>query len=423
VSFDGAGCNALSAPTRLAGGIALAVLLLALGCGARALQLATQEPRLWGEHGLFVTWAADTLRVSWITRENGPGWAQLVPADGTAPAPVTTPAGSAHTVRFAQPARGEVALRYGSRDDLADRHETRVRFPLERPRPPVTFDGVDSIYVMGDVHGELDTLRAVLANAGLIDRSGRWTGSRSHLVIAGDMMDRGADVNGVLWFLYGLEPQIERAGGSLDVVLGNHEVMVMLNDLRYVHPKEAAVANAHGVTYDRMFDPRSSVLGTWLLSKPAAVRIDDVLIAHGGVSTDYLPYTLRSLDDSLAAYTREELFYRWADTTYPAPLDSAGLARRNELFWGERGLLWYRGFADSDSLGAQIDSVLRRFDARVHVIGHTPGPTIRVGYAGKVLMVNTSPFAAEMLLLVRRGDGYQQVRIRSTGTQEPLVEP
>jgi hypothetical protein len=202
------------------------------------------------------------------------------------------------------------------------------------------------------------------------------------------------------------------------MVLGNHEVMVLLNDLRYVHPKEEAVAAAHGVTYDRMFDPRRSVLGTWLVSKPTLVRIDDLLVAHGGVSTDYLGYTLQSLDDSLAAFTREELFYRWADLTYPPPLDSAGLVRRDEFFNGERGLLWYRGFADSDSVPGDVARVLQNFGARVHVIGHTPGPHLREGYDGRVLMVNTLPFAAEMLLLVREGSGYQRWRWRSEGAPE-----
>jgi hypothetical protein len=375
---------------------------------------------LSGENGLFVTWAADTLRVSWITSANGPGWAQVVPAGGTAAAPITTAPGSTHTVRVVHPGRGEVVLRYGSRDDPTDRHETRVRLPLDRPRPPVTVSGVDSIFVMGDVHGELDTLRAVLSNARLIDAAGRWTGSRAHLVIAGDMMDRGADVTGVLWFLYGLEPQVERAGGRLHIVLGNHELMVMLNDLRYVHPKELAVSTMHGVPYDRMFDPRRSVLGTWLLSKPAVIRVDDVLFAHGGVSTDYAGYTLQSLDDSLAAYTREELFYRWADTTYPAPLDSAGLARRYELFSGERGIFWYRGYAESDTLQGDLTRVLARFGSRLHVIGHTPGPTIRASYGDSLLMVNTLPFAAELLLLTREGRDYGRWRIRSSGPPERL---
>jgi hypothetical protein len=402
------------------GAFALTILALAVGCGARAIQIA-QEPRLAGEHGLYVTWASDTLRVSWITRENGPGWAQLVPEGGAPGAELRTPSGSSHTIRVVHAGRRNVTIRYGSRNDPGDRHETTVRFPLERPRPPVTFSGVDSIYVMGDIHGELDTLRAVLENARLIDSAGRWTGSRAHLVIAGDMTDRGPDVHAVLWFLYGLEPQMERAGGRLDVVLGNHEFMVMLNDLRYVHPKEMAVARAHAVPYDRLFDPRHSVLGTWLVSKPAAVRIDGVLVAHGGVSTDFLGYTLQSLDDSLAAYTREELFYRWADTTYTTlPLDSAGLVRRNDFFWGERGILWYRGYAESDTLQADLSSVLGRFGARIHVIGHTPGDSIRSGYDGALVMVNTLSFAAEMLLLVRQGGEYERWRIRSAGAPERI---
>jgi hypothetical protein len=156
-----------------------------------------------------------------------------------------------------------------------------------------------------------------------------------------------------------------------------------------------------------------------MASKPALIRIGDVLIAHGGVSTDYLGYTIQSLDDSLAAWTREELFYRWADRSYVPPIDSAGMVRRSDFFEvGERGPLWYRGFADSDTLRAQVDSVLQRFGARVHVIGHTPGDSIRVGYGGSVIMVNTAPFAAEMLLLTRRGNGWERWRIRSRGAPE-----
>jgi hypothetical protein len=387
-----------------------------VGCAARALTSTPQEQRLEGENGLFVAWANDTLRVSWITPDNGAGWAQMTPQGGSAGPELTTPAGSSHTVRVPHPGTGTVQIAYGSRGDTRARFRTTVRFPLAQPRPPVTFPAVDSLYVMGDVHGELDTLKAVLRNARLIDAAGRWTGSRAQLVVAGDMTDRGADVTATLWFLYQLEPQVQQAGGRLHVLLGNHEVMVMLNDLRYVHAKELAVSRLIGVSYDRLFDPRRSVLGAWLVSKPAVIRIGEVLIAHGGVSTDYLGYTLQSIDDSVRTWTHEELFDRWADSTFASPVDSAGLARRGDFFlYGERGPLWYRGFADSDTLRAQVDSVLQRFGARLHVIGHTPGPTIRAGYEGRVMMVNTAPFAAEMLLLVRQGDVYERVSITSSG--------
>jgi hypothetical protein len=377
--------------------------------------------RLDGEYGLFVTRQADTLRVAWLTRSAGAGWAQLVTADGTAEPPVTTPSGVQHSARFIHAPDDTVVVRYGARDDATDRHETRLRLTLAPPRPPVSHSDVDSIFVVSDIHGEIDTLRAVLRNAGVVDARGAWSAGRAHLVVVGDMVDRGNDATAVLWFLYRLEPQAEAAGGRLDILLGNHEVMVLVNDLRYVQPKELAIARAHGVGYDRMFDPRSSILGTWLVSKPAMIRIDDVLFAHGGVSSDYLDYSLQSFDDSLAVFSQEELFYRWADSTYATPPDTAGVNRRDALFMGERGPLWYRAYVATDSAAAELDEVLDHFDARLHVVGHTPLTTITPTYGGDVLAVNTVPFAAELLLLVREGADYGRWRFRSGGPPERIA--
>ncbi len=406
-------------------GVRLRLLGLALGLALAALTSsadaqAAVDPRVDGEFGLYVTRSADTLRVSWLTRRPGVGWAQLVTADGTVGTPVTTPAGSAHTVRFVHSTDERVVIRYGARDDTTDRHQTGLRPTLAPPRSPVSYSGVDSIFVMGDIHGEMDTLRTVLRNAGVIDTRDAWSAGRAHLVVVGDMVDRGNDATAVLWFLYGLEPQAEAAGGRLDIVLGNHEVMVLLNDLRYVMPKELAIAEAHGVSYDRMFDPRLSILGTWLASKPVMIRVDDVLFAHGGVSADYLGYSLESLDDSLAAFTREELFYRWSDPSYATPPDTVGVNRRDALFMGERGPLWYRAYATTNTVADELGQVLDHFDARLHVIGHTPLTTITQVYGGDVIDVNTFPFAAELLLLLRDGSEYERWRFRSSGLPERI---
>jgi hypothetical protein len=397
--------------------VGLALATLPAACSARTPQAAPQGPRLDGEYGLYVVQAGDTLRVSWMTRAPGPGMAQMVAADGRAGPERTTPSGTAHTLQFLHPPSGMVTFRYGARNDQADRHETSIRLQPRIPRPGVSFPAVDSVLVVSDVHGELDTLKAVLRGARAIDAQDRWTGGRTHLVLVGDLMDRGPDVTAVLWFLYRLEAEAERAGGKLHIVLGNHEIMVMQADLRYVHPKESALARAHGVPYDRMFDVRRSILGRWLVSKPAILRIGDLLFAHGGVSRDYLPYTLESYDDSLAAFTSEELFHRWADSTFATPNDSAGVARRNEFFQGERSVFWYRGYAESDTLAANLAAVLSRFGARTHVVGHTPGPTIRARYDGSLIVVNTLPFAAEALLLVRRGDAWERWRVSARGRE------
>jgi hypothetical protein len=397
------------------------VVLLGLapfGCAAQSTAPATNPLRVEGEYGLWVTRTADSIRAAWLTSTESAGFAELEVAGG-AKREVRTPSGRAHSASFAHAGGGTVTLRYGSRSDRSDRHETALRLDPPR-RPPVTLDGVDSLFVIGDIHGEFATLIAVLRNAKVIDGRNRWIAGRAHLAVVGDMVDRGSDATRVLWFLYGLEPQAERAGGKLDVVLGNHEIMVMLADLRYVSAKEQAIAAAHAVRYDQMFNPRRSILGSWLASKPALVRVNDALLAHGGVSTDYLGFSLQQYDDTLRTYVSEELFERWVDTTYASPRDSVSLARWTDFFMGERSVFWYRGYAQSDSLGPALDSVLERFGSATHVVGHTPSPTIQLRYGGKLVAVNTTPFAAELLLLVRRGGTFERWRYRTTGVPEKL---
>ncbi|MGH7506426.1 MAG: metallophosphoesterase, partial [Longimicrobiales bacterium] len=234
------------------------------------------------------------------------------------------------------------------------------------------------------------------------------------------MVDRGEDATRVLWLLYRLEREAEDADGQLHIVLGNHELMVMLDDLRYVSAKEQTLARLHGITYDRLFDPRHSILGRWLASKPALIRIDDILFAHGGVSPAWLAEDVESVDDSLAAFVGEELFFRWADTTFVPPLDSAALTRRNDFFWEESSILWYRGYAQEDTLGEALGAVLDRYRATVHVVGHTPDRTIRQRYGGRLIATNTIPFAAELLLLIRSRDRWDRYRIGTSGAPAKL---
>lgn len=391
--------------------------------------------RVDGEFGLWVRLDGDSLRASWITRPAGPGFLQIT-VEGERLERLSTPPGISHTRAFPDPGRRAVLLDYGAVEDPGDRHQTRLRLHADTLRPSVQVRGVDSLFVVGDIHGEYDNLIRVLRNAGLIDGELRWSGGRSHLVVLGDMMSRGSDVTAVLWLLYRLEGEAEEAGGRIHVVLGNHEIMVMLDDLCYVQPKEAWIAEVHGTGYDRMFDPRLSVLGRWLASKPAVLRVDDVLLAHGGVSDDYLDYTVRTHRDSLAAFMGEDLFYHWADPSVSIQIDSVAFHRRADFFWGERSVFWYRDYAApvAESVAApdeptersvaeraeELRSVLRRYRSRIHVIGHTPVPTIQEAYEGSLILVNTIDFASELLLLVRADGTYERYRYRMWGPPEPL---
>lgn len=376
-----------------------------------------------GEYGLYVAFADPGLEVRWLTDEERPGLVRAI-VDGQVVAEQKTASGVAHAARLRVRAR-EVTLEYGAEPPdggggTAALHRTRIW--AEPPPAEVDLTGHDSVFVFGDVHGEFDRVLWLLRLADLIDAELHWTGGSAAVAFLGDLFDRGEDVTRLLWFIYGLEREAEAAGGRVITLLGNHEAMVLTGDLRYLAPKEEMISDRHGMHYETMFDPERSVLGRWIAAKPGLVRLDDLLLAHGGVSPAYVDYSLEAYQDTLATFIAEPLFTRWRDETFlrefarETRLDSAQIYRRYDFFFGQESVLWYRDLVLSDTLGGHLDAVLERFGARTHVVGHTPVPTIRESYGGKLIAADLLDAATEMLRLIRRrDDGWNREVVRLDG--------
>ena len=90
------------------------------------------------------------------------------------------------------------------------------------------------IVAVGDIHGAYEAFRALLAKAELIDGEGNWAGGDALLVQTGDYMDRGAGAIRVAQWLMQLQEQAPKQGGEVIVLLGNHEVMNLIGDMRDV---------------------------------------------------------------------------------------------------------------------------------------------------------------------------------------------
>ncbi|NJP68203.1 metallophosphoesterase [Streptomyces spiramenti] len=93
------------------------------------------------------------------------------------------------------------------------------------PAPPA--DGPGPLYVVGDVHGYLDELRAALRAAGLTDEEDRWAAGSSRLWFLGDFTDRGPDGVGVIDLVMRLSAEAAAAGGYCKALLGNHELLLL----------------------------------------------------------------------------------------------------------------------------------------------------------------------------------------------------
>jgi calcineurin-like phosphoesterase family protein len=277
--------------------------------------------------------------------------------------------------------------------------------PLGAADAPCQVDNVERIVAVGDVHGAYDRLVDILRAAGILDARLRWAGGRTHVVQLGDVVDRGPDSRKALDLMERLQDDARRAGGAVHLLLGNHEVMRMLGDTRYVSPGEyeafvtsksarvredflqsvistpgTPVGNTPlGFVELRLAFGRNGDYGTWLRKLNAVVKINGILFLHGGISAAVAGMSC----DVINATVRRELTTD-LDKTRAAPLQS--LSAR------EDGPLWYRGLAqEPDSFASSVDDILTKQNAHAIVIGHTvvPDGRMRARFGGKVVQIDT----------------------------------
>src|SRR3954470_11632582 len=94
----------------------------------------------------------------------------------------------------------------------------------------------ERIVAIGDLHGDVNALRAALRLGGAIDEAGRWIGKKLVVVQTGDQLDRGDDEPQIIELFARLRAEAQAAGGAVHVLNGNHEVMNVQADFRYVTP-------------------------------------------------------------------------------------------------------------------------------------------------------------------------------------------
>ncbi|MCB9746681.1 MAG: metallophosphoesterase, partial [Alphaproteobacteria bacterium] len=127
------------------------------------------------------------------------------------------------------------------------------------------------VVALGDLHADLPQALAALRLLSVVDEAGRWTGGETILVQTGDQVDRGPDSKEVLELLMRLQPEAAAAGGEVVVTLGNHEVMNMMGDLRYVSPEDVqdfGSAEARALAF-----AAEGELGRWLRERPMVAKV------------------------------------------------------------------------------------------------------------------------------------------------------
>jgi|APCry1669188910_1035180.scaffolds.fasta_scaffold05510_2 Calcineurin-like phosphoesterase len=235
------------------------------------------------------------------------------------------------------------------------------------PPPPALADFPIPLRIaaVSDIHGNLPGLVALLQAHGVINERRDWSFGQGHLVVVGDVFDRGSQVTGVFWLLRHLEAQAPAAGGRVHVLLGNHELHALRGDVRYLHPSYLHLQKELlGLDQKTLYGPTSEQ-GRWLRTRPVLLRIGPFLFTHGGPSPELLDQ-----EKNLEAFNAA--FRSIIDTGSPSPLG------------GRASPVWYRGLIPGkeatrpDATDGEVERMLEAFRVRIMVVGHS---TLKQGIA------------------------------------------
>lgn len=236
--------------------------------------------------------------------------------------------------------------------------------PASKPSSPIEgafrLPAGKRVVAIGDLHGDLKSTREALRLAGAIDENDRWIGKDLTLVQTGDQVDRGNDEPEILALLERLAEEAEKQGGRVIVLNGNHELMNVAGDLRYVTEEGFTDFAPAGQGSDRSARARAFAPGgpvaLKLARRPLIVVVGDTLFAHAGVFPHHVRYGIDRLNEETSRWIRGE-----------AP-------RPPELAVSEHGPVWTRLYGDetpSPEACAILNQVLEALQVSRLVVGHT----------------------------------------------------
>jgi hypothetical protein len=296
---------------------------------------------------------------------------------------------------------------------------------------PCEWTGVEKIVTIGDLHGDYQNFLKILIGTQVVDDDLHWAAGKTHLVQTGDVLDRGAGAKQIFDLLIRLEKEAEAAGGMVHVLLGNHEEMniggivfsysdyVTLDQFISFLPEayklqqeevlrkkvQKLLARDPNTRLDKVLnefwdalkdDPRGQKIyldnfnkeyGSWLLQHNVAIKINDVVFVHGGISEKYSKWGLAEINERY----RLEL----ADRMRAIEKSENPRIVQTSIFYKGDSPLWYRELATvpEEQMKEEVDAILANLGAKHMVIAHTPKiakePKDMQRFGGKVWIVDT----------------------------------
>lgn len=238
---------------------------------------------------------------------------------------------------------------------------------------PSTYILPKKMLIISDIEGNFKGFKSILLGNKIIDNNLKWTFGENHLVLIGDFFDRGLNITECLWLIYKLEKEAEKKGGKVHFLLGNHEMMNLKFQFKYVRDKYFENAKVLKLNYDKWYGSNTE-LGKWLRTKNGIEKIGNYLFTHAGVKKNFPNiYNIEEINQNI----RKNI-----DVGFEKEME------KENIFIGKESPIWYRGIANKDESQNDIENTLANFKASKMIIGHTIFEKIQYLYNSKIIAID-----------------------------------
>ena len=137
------------------------------------------------------------------------------------------------------------------------------------------------IIAIGDLHGDLTQTQKVLQLAGIFNENNEWIAKDTILVQTGDIVDRGNESIEIYKLFFKLREEAAKHNCLVLQILGNHEMMNLGGDFRYVHANE--IYKYGTMTEWKEIWSMNHKIGYFLRNTPILRIIGNTLFVHAGL--------------------------------------------------------------------------------------------------------------------------------------------
>ena len=260
---------------------------------------------------------------------------------------------------------------------------------------PSILPPADRIVVIGDLHGDLEMTFKSLEIAKVIDTNHKWIGGNTIVVQVGDQIDRcrydgknpchhegvtkfdeHSDIR-ILKFFTKLHHRAQRKGGAVYSLLGNHELMNVSGDMRYVsyegikgfdnYKTEKGDIIDNGMDARKyVFAPGNHISNFLACTRQVALIIGSNLFVHAGILPSIATkYKINDINKLMSLY----LFDKLKDTN---EYNSIFNDLKTSPLWTRKIGNMANDTIDSEMCDNIMDPLKENYNVRNIYVGHTP---------------------------------------------------